>query len=505
MELLRPLTALLCLLPPLAWAEVNLLTFNGWIQFPASRDTASHSTADHALDAISVLDYGAKCDNATDDTTAFQAAFTAAASKQKPVSVPPGTCLTTGLSYTSNSYASQFGIRGAGRRLTRIKQIAKSASQPVLTIGSATATNYIGNIEIRGITFDANDKSQPAVVSYDLVRSFVWDVLFTRGSVGYLSYGGIGNTIFADATNNGIGAKFDKFASRAGGGWPNHIRWTGALSSNSLYGLWIDNGRNFVCDTCDIEGNGTTLGAASGGVYVGPNMGSEVGGATTSAAAALRNSWFEDNSGDADVILNSGRNLIDSCVFNSQANAVTYDIHIIGGNYTILNSRSQFTKTANIKDEAGVSAGNTVDGGYFAAPNLTRASWLRTFNAQVSSVLMTAGAGLQVTGGTFKAAVPSQFSVSPNLSAAGTTQATATSLTSDITVVTAVPSGSGVKLQLLVGQPQQVFNRGANALLVYPAANSTIDARGSNAAVSIPAEGHATFTYATSTKAYQAP
>lgn len=62
-----------------------------------------------------------------------------------------------------------------------------------------------------------------------------------------------------------------------------------------------------------------------------------------------------------------------------------------------------------------------------------------------------------------------QLDVTRGISAAGTTQATATLLISGVSVLGTVASGSGVLLQTGgVGTTQIVYNGGANAVNVYP-------------------------------------
>ena len=70
--------------------------------------------------------------------------------------------------------------------------------------------------------------------------------------------------------------------------------------------------------------------------------------------------------------------------------------------------------------------------------------------------------------------------VATGISAAGTTQGTATALTGQINDVATVGAGTGVALPTAVaGQQDTVCNDGANALLIYPASGASI---GSNAA-----------------------
>ncbi|HMO30873.1 hypothetical protein, partial [Enterovirga sp.] len=99
---------------------------------------------------------------------------------------------------------------------------------------------------------------------------------------------------------------------------------------------------------------------------------------------------------------------------------------------------------------------------------------------------------------------PAHPSVSASLSAAGTTQATARALTSAVSILTTVASGSGVVLALSdPGTRQEVLNRGANALLVYPPSGAQIEAAGTDTAVSLPAGGRAAFLCASATQFYQ--
>ena len=73
--------------------------------------------------------------------------------------------------------------------------------------------------------------------------------------------------------------------------------------------------------------------------------------------------------------------------------------------------------------------------------------------------------------------------VATSISAAGTTQGTATELTAADSELTTVASGSGVVLssQLASGDSQTVFNAGANAVKVYPPSGMKINALAANA------------------------
>lgn len=73
--------------------------------------------------------------------------------------------------------------------------------------------------------------------------------------------------------------------------------------------------------------------------------------------------------------------------------------------------------------------------------------------------------------------------VGTSISAAGTTQGTATELKTASSEVTTVSSGAGVILSSLLapGDEQLVYNAGANALKIYPPSNFKINSLAANA------------------------
>lgn len=73
------------------------------------------------------------------------------------------------------------------------------------------------------------------------------------------------------------------------------------------------------------------------------------------------------------------------------------------------------------------------------------------------------------------------------ITAAGTTQATATELKSAVNFIATAASGTGVVLASLAtpGDSQLVYNGGANAVKVYPPVGAKINGLATNAAASI--------------------
>lgn len=312
---------------------------------------------------IQATDYGAKCDGTTDDTAALDAAYAAAAATRATLFIPNGTCLTAGNTIATPAYAAQFAIIGFGRNQTVLKKIGGS-SAPVLTIGSRSATIYAANIEIGGITFDGSTPvTRAAVESYDLVRGSIHDVQFLNSDVGFMSYGGIANTVAnAVASRNRIGMKFTRFTSAAKGGYPNLNRVIGSqIVDNREWGIWFDHGRMLALEGDQIEGNGTTFGTAQGGLYVGPGVGSEVAVTTPeSQGVNVEGTWFENNSGTADVLLDGGINIFRDVQFFSTARQVAHDIQINAGRYRLENVHSAFPKAANLVEGEAVGSGNII-------------------------------------------------------------------------------------------------------------------------------------------------
>lgn len=90
---------------------------------------------------------------------------------------------------------------------------------------------------------------------------------------------------------------------------------------------------------------------------------------------------------------------------------------------------------------------------------------------------------------------------SATVSAAGTTQGTATALTSQMNILTTVAANAGVQV-LSIGPVVWIVNRGANTASVYPPASAQFEAYGVNAAVGVVPGGIAGFVCPSSTQCY---
>ena len=92
---------------------------------------------------------------------------------------------------------------------------------------------------------------------------------------------------------------------------------------------------------------------------------------------------------------------------------------------------------------------------------------------------------------------------SATVSAAGTTQGTATVLSNSYNIVTTAAANSGVQLPVqTAGMIVTVVNKGANTVNVYPSTGDIIDSAAVNAAVTIPVNGTATYQASSTTQWY---
>lgn len=321
---------------------------------------------------VSIQDFGAVGDNATDNTTAFANAVTYIKATGFDVYIPPGIYLTDPINIGTAGYARQGTFVGDDPERCIIKR-RTTGSGSFVTIGSASATNFQAGVGFSRIKIDGGASTNgSAFEGFDIVNSTFESVTFSGGANACLLNGGVEVTFrdcrFQNAVN---GLKLQEFSSLAGGGHPNLITVSGGVAGpNSGFGIWFDAGQNLTLEYVDIEGNGTTLGATTeGGVYIGPNVGNEVVAYTTTCLGVIiDNCWIEANKGFAQVQLNSGINSINHTNFFTSAFSSTYDIYVNGGTYSLNYSTISFAKTYNLYETASVGIGNVIN--YSAIPAL---------------------------------------------------------------------------------------------------------------------------------------
>lgn len=322
-------------------------------------------------DGISLkASFGAIGDGVANDTAAIALARQYIADTGNPVTVEPGVYLTDPFVMEILPYARQGFFIGSDSKRCVFKRIGTGSSS-FIQLGSPVQTSFQANFPMRFIGIDGGAKTNgPAFTGYDLVRAKIYGVSFTGGATACRLLGGISVSFYGatfEAANRGLEVlNYVTTAgqvSPSGGGWPNLIKvYGGEVVDNSEWGVFFNGGRMLHLDGVDIEGNGTTLDARQGGVYVGPNIGLEV--STTvdfSKGLIVKNCWFEANKGTADIALDSGINTIDDCLFFSSAGMNQNDILINGGKYRVSRCSTAFAKTSNLLETSSVQIGNLID------------------------------------------------------------------------------------------------------------------------------------------------
>ncbi len=301
-------------------------------------------------DYINAADFGVKCDNSTDNTTAFNNAVAAAQAANRPLYIfsNGGICKTNKITYNWNS--NSISIYGDGAVLQKIT----ADTDPVMVIGDHSMTHYLGPMTISGLVFSgaSSTTSTAALLIYDVVRSNFTNNTFKNASNGVLAWGEISNYWTGNVfQNNGIGYRADADVTLYGGGVPNLITMVGnRYVDNSSYGIFFNGGNELFVKGFDIEGNGTTGTTASGGAYI--------AAATPGLGAVFESGWFENNAGGQNIWLNAGSNRLNSAMFIASPNAVQ-DIKVTAGNYMLDGVICVNSKSPNLS-ESGTTAGNMI-------------------------------------------------------------------------------------------------------------------------------------------------
>jgi hypothetical protein len=185
--------------------------------------------------------------------------------------------------------------------------------------------------------------------------------------------------------------------------------------------------------------------------------------------------------------------------FNKSSNLVSMTSLSITGNANV----------GNIGGAAGVFS--TISGNLTtpAQSNITAVGTLVslsvTGNANIGNIgtggLVTATGN--VTGANIIATTYDITGVNVGISAAGSSQGTATALTKAFNVVSTVSAGQGVVLPTAVaGMRVTIVNTSANTVIIYPAAGGTINSLATNAGHSLPTVGRLDYIATSTTQWY---
>jgi len=127
-----------------------------------------------------------------------------------------------------------------------------------------------------------------------------------------------------------------------------------------------------------------------------------------------------------------------------------------------------------------------------------------TTSSLAAAVTGETGTGALVFGSSPTIDTPAiTFSNAVGITSSGSTNTSATAITTDINLVTTVAASTGVSLPTAtVGRVVRIVNRGANTLNVYPATSGIIDSLAANAAFLLPVNGFVEFLATSTTQWY---
>lgn len=249
-------------------------------------DLADAATDSNEVTVVNVKSYdGAVGDGVADDTAAIQAALDAlVAAGGGELYFPPGNYLVSAITKTI-ARADGVIFQGAGQSATIL---TATAANPIVTLTSSA------DCQFRGMTFSGNGKTAHGVklikcsyVTFDHCLFTDCDrCIYMNGSLVCLI-----NECYLEQSNYGYYADINV-------SYPNLNKITsGAIRSNSSWGIYQDDGRELVISGVQIESNGTAADVTTGGIKL-LNMG---GGGSGGPSATISNCWFEGTLGKADI------------------------------------------------------------------------------------------------------------------------------------------------------------------------------------------------------------
>jgi hypothetical protein len=345
---------------------------------------------------------------------------------------------------------------------------------PFLIQTSASANYSVGLVHVS----TAGTVSTAASAQGQIAGTLYWKVPY--GIVGNYKYqcsvhGGMnGNIVVTDGNVANITVGLATYATTANSVSGANV--SGQVANASIAGTVYTHAQPNITSVGTLTGlgvNGTITGVnitANTGVFTGNGSGlSSIAGANVTGAVSFATT--------ANAV--AGANVSGAVSFATTANAVA------GANVSGTVANATFATTAGSATTAGTVT-------TAAQPNITSVGTL-------TSLSVTGN----ITGANVIATNYLIRSIDAGVSAAGSTQGTATILSKEFNRVSTVASGSGVVLPSAVaGMAITIVNTSANTLLVYPASGAQINTLAANVAFAQPTLGTIQFISLTGTQWY---
>ncbi len=418
-------------------------------------------------------------------------------------------------------------LSGAATSATTAGTVTTAAQPNITSVGTLTSVSVSGNANIGNIGTAGLITATGNITGGNLTTGGQLNVtgvataggavleVFNVGGTNIALYGGgsaqTGRTILGWNRTAG-GGEFDIITNRNGGGTGGvkFYDWANTLTNTtteifSVTGTGAVTTPSTISATGNITGGnvigtlltGTLSTAAQPNITsVGTLTGLGVNGTITGVNITANTGVFTGN-GSALTALNASNVSSGTLAQARLANAsVTLGSTALtlGSTVTTVAGLTSVTSTTFVGALTGAATSATTAGTVTTAaqPNITSVGTLTSV-----SVSGNAAAGnVTVTGYHFR-------SVATGISAAGSTQGTATAISKEINVVSTVASGAGVVLPTAVaGMAITITNTSANSLLVYPATSGIINSLSANAGYTQPAGATLQFVAPTTTQWY---
>lgn len=275
-------------------------------------------------DCLSVKDFGAVGNGTANDTTAVQAALTAALAQGRALYIPGGTYkITSGLSidFASSTGADDLRLSVFGDGSASSVLYFTAASGALLTIQGGTGGGVEANIKLADLYLKGASNVGTGLL-IDNIAGLYLDNLRIR----YFQYG-IDATDWLSSNLLNCEIRWNKRNLRAqytNFSRPNALNCYGTRIGNSYeYGVHIIGGSNFNFFGGTIEGNGMDTGVAASGRW---GIKLEEMGVEGGQVCNVSGTYFENNDGTADIwlaqSLYSVGYAITSCSFNRISSTV---------------------------------------------------------------------------------------------------------------------------------------------------------------------------------------